>query len=92
MSLARRLELRLDPDPSRVLLRSFLPSLVVKPTGAEPDGQGRLLELVHRVATLDDATVGKLLERVEASFVSRHRDQAVRVADHIGAKIGRAHV
>ena len=85
MTLAQRLDLRLDPDPSRVLLRRFLPSLVVKPTGAEPDGQGRLLELVRRVAALDDGAVRELLERVEASFVARHRDQAVRVADHISA-------
>ena len=30
-----RLPLQLDPDPRRVLLRPFLPSLVVKATGSQ---------------------------------------------------------
>jgi hypothetical protein len=85
MSLARRLELRLDPDPSRVLLRAFLPSLVVKPTGAESASQPRLDELVQRVASLEQATVEELLEQVRSRFASRHRDQAARVALHAGA-------
>jgi predicted GH43/DUF377 family glycosyl hydrolase len=85
MSLARRLDLRLDPDPSRVLLRTFLPSLVVRPTGSDPSSQTRLEELVQRVAELDSATVADLLEQVRGRFACRHRDQAERVGRHAAA-------
>lgn len=85
MSLARRLDLRLDPDPSRVLLRTFLPSLVVRPTGTDAASQPRLEDLVQRVAALDQATVEALLEQVRGRFATRHRDQAERVGLHAGA-------
>lgn len=85
MTLARRLDLRLDPDPSRVLLRAFLPSLVVRPTGADASSQPRLEELVERVAGLDAASVAELLEQVKGRFAARHRDQAARVGLHAGA-------
>jgi predicted GH43/DUF377 family glycosyl hydrolase len=88
MSLARRLDLRLDPDPSRVLLRAFLPSLVVKPTGGESGSQPRLEELVQRVGALEDGVVAGLLEQVEHHFAARHRDQAARVGLHTGALPG----
>lgn len=85
MSLIRRLDLRLDPDPTRVLLRAFLPSLVVRPTGADSQSQPRLEELVARVASLDDATVCGLLDQVKCRFAARHRDQAQRAGLHAAA-------
>ena len=77
--------LRLEPDPSRVLLRAFLPSLVVRPTGADSSSQPRLEELVGRVAALDSHTVECLLEQVKGRFAARHRDQAERVGLHAAA-------
>jgi len=69
----RRQELELRPDPRRVLLRPFMASVVVKPTGhAEPSR--RLLDILARVLTLDDATVEATLENVLHEFHERHED------------------
>jgi predicted GH43/DUF377 family glycosyl hydrolase len=67
-----RLPIHLDPDPTRVLLRPFLPSLVVKPTGGS--GQMERLEcLTRRLAALDQTTCELELERLRQRFGVRHR-------------------
>ena len=69
----RRQSLELRPDPKRVLLRPFMASVVVKPTGhAEPSR--RLLDILARVLMLDDATVEATLENVLHEFHDRHED------------------
>lgn len=69
----RRQALELRPDPRRVLLRPFMASVVVKPTGhAEPSR--RLLDILARVLLLDDATVDAVLENVLHEFHDRHED------------------
>jgi len=69
----RRQELELRPDPRRVLLRPFMASVVVKPTGhAEPSR--RLLDILARVLMLDDAKVEATLENVLHEFHDRHED------------------
>ena len=69
----RRQDLELRPNPKRVLLRPFMASVVVKPTGhAEPSR--RLLDILARVLTLDDATVEATLENVLHEFHERHED------------------
>jgi predicted GH43/DUF377 family glycosyl hydrolase len=69
----RRQELELRPDARRVLLRPFMASVVVKPTGhAEPSR--RLLDILARVLLLDDATVESTLENVLHEFHDRHED------------------
>jgi predicted GH43/DUF377 family glycosyl hydrolase len=69
----RRQDLELRPDPKRVLLRPFMASVVVKPTGhAEPSR--RLLDILARVLMLDDATVEATLESVLHEFHDRHAD------------------
>ena len=69
----RRQALELRPDPRRVLLRPFMASVVVKPTGhAEPSR--RLLDVLARVLMLDDATVSATLEGVLSEFHERHED------------------
>jgi predicted GH43/DUF377 family glycosyl hydrolase len=69
----RRQDLELRPDPKRVLLRPFMASVVVKPTGhAEPSR--RLLDILARVLVLDDATVEATLEGVLCEFHDRHED------------------
>lgn len=59
----RRSGLILRPDPSRVLLRPFLPA-----------GDGRIQRIVERVCALDDAEVEALWARVLLDFDGRHRD------------------
>ncbi|MBU3664454.1 MAG: glycosidase [Chthoniobacterales bacterium] len=69
----RRQSLELRPDPRRVLLRPFMASVVVKPTGhAEPSR--RLLDVLARVLMLDDAAVQATLDGVLAEFHDRHED------------------
>ncbi len=69
----RRQSLELRPDSRRVLLRPFMASVVVKPTGhAEPSR--RLLDILARVLLLDDAAVESTLENVLHEFHDRHED------------------
>lgn len=69
----RRQDLELRPDPRRVLLRPFMASVVVKPTGhAEPSR--RLLDILARVLMLDDAAVDAALDNVLNEFHDRHED------------------
>ncbi len=67
----RRLPVTLSPDPRRVLLRPFIPALVVKPL-ADPEPNQRVLNLFARVMTLDEETVASQLERVMGEFDNRH--------------------
>lgn len=67
-----RLPLQLEPDPRRVLLRPFLPSLVVKPT-ALSGSVGRLEVLMERLAAVPAATCDGELERLRQRFGDRHR-------------------
>jgi predicted GH43/DUF377 family glycosyl hydrolase len=69
----RRQPLELRPDARRVLLRPFMASVIVKPTGhAEPSR--RLLDILARVLLLDDAAVAATLENVLHEFHDRHED------------------
>ncbi len=67
----RRLPLTLSPDPRRVLLRPFIPSLVVKPM-ASPEPSPRVLNLFARVMMLDDEAVSAQLAQVLSEFDNRH--------------------
>lgn len=68
----RRLPLVLHPDPQRVLLRPFMPSLVVKPQ-ASPVSNARVLAIFGRVMVLDDEAVESKLAEVLAEFDERHQ-------------------
>jgi len=69
----RRQSLELRPDPRRVLLRPFMASVVVGPTGqAEPSH--RLLAVLARVLMLEDHVVQATLETVLGEFHDRHDD------------------
>lgn len=71
-SRIRRLPLTLGPDPRRVLLRPFIPSLVVKPSaGAEPNE--RVVHIFSRVMLLDEAAVEEKLNEVISEFDERHQ-------------------
>jgi predicted GH43/DUF377 family glycosyl hydrolase len=67
-----RLAFQLEPDPRRVLLRPFLPTLVVKPT-ANPGNLQRLECLMARLAALPPAHSALELERLRQRFGARHR-------------------
>ncbi|MFQ3670273.1 MAG: glycoside hydrolase family 130 protein [Verrucomicrobiia bacterium] len=71
--LIQRQELTLSPNPRRVLLRPFVPSLVVKPE-ARPEASPRILSLFARVMMLDEEEVRGKLEEVLAEFDDRHDD------------------
>jgi predicted GH43/DUF377 family glycosyl hydrolase len=67
-----RLPIQLEPDPRRVLLRPFLPSLVVKPTASRGSVE-RLECLMGRLAALAPTTCEAELERLRQRFGVRHR-------------------
>ncbi|MEI7865658.1 MAG: glycoside hydrolase family 130 protein [Chthoniobacterales bacterium] len=69
----RRQTLELRPDPRRVLLRPFMASVIVKPTGSAK-ASGRLLDVMARVLLLDDAAVEATLDGVLQEFHERHTD------------------
>lgn len=69
----RRHPLELRPNARRVLLRPFMASVVVKPTGnVEPSRH--LLDVLARVLMLDDDAVQTTLDGVLAEFHDRHED------------------
>jgi hypothetical protein len=69
--LIQRQDLILSPNPRRVLLRPFVPSLVIKP-GSHSESGTRILSLFARVMTLEDAGVAEKLGEVLAEFDDRH--------------------
>ena len=68
----RRLPLVIGPDPRRVLLRPFIPSLIVKPLAAQ-EVNPRVLSLFSRVMHLDEKAVETNLNEVFADFHERHQ-------------------
>lgn len=71
-SQLRRLAVTLAPDPARVLVRPFLPSLIVKPSSNQEPNQ-RIVHIFSRVMLLDDAEVRALIEQVLQDFGGRHQ-------------------
>lgn len=71
-SRIRRLPLVIGPDPRRVLLRPFIPSLIVKPLAAQ-EVNPRVLSLFSRVMHLDEKAVETKLAEVFADFHERHQ-------------------
>ena len=66
-----RLDLTLNPDPRRVLLRPFIPSLIVKPS-VQPEGGGRILKIYHRVMAMSDDEAQAKLDHILSEFTDRH--------------------
>jgi predicted GH43/DUF377 family glycosyl hydrolase len=69
----RRLDIDIRPDPRRVLLRPFIPSLIVKPS-ASPEIGNRVLKIYARVMELDDQSVAAEFKRLMHEFGGRHMD------------------
>ena len=57
-----RTNLVLAPDPSRVLLRSFVPG-----------GAQRMRAIAGRILAIPEESVGALLEQATAEFAARHQ-------------------
>ncbi len=58
-----RTDIRIVPDPSRVLIRPFIPR-----------GETRIMKIISRVMSLPDLSVDLWLSRVMAEFSGRHID------------------
>jgi len=71
-SRIRRLPLLIGPDPRRVLLRPFIPSLIVKPLERQ-EINPRVLSLFSRVMHLDESDVETKLAEVFSDFHERHQ-------------------
>ena len=71
-SQIRRVPLPLRPEPRRVLLRPFQPSLIVKPIGTQ-EPNPRILSIYSRVMHLDDEAVQAKLDDVFWEFDERHQ-------------------
>jgi predicted GH43/DUF377 family glycosyl hydrolase len=69
-TLAKRLPVRVCPDPSRVITKLFVPGEEV------PESQSRATVVIERILGLTDAEVSSLLADTMAKFDSRHRDLA----------------
>lgn len=67
-----RQALHLSPDPSRVVVRPFRPS--VEPRDFNPVDKTRANHIVDRVLALDDAEVEALLAATLDNFDGRHRN------------------
>jgi predicted GH43/DUF377 family glycosyl hydrolase len=67
-----RQALHLSPDPSRVVVRPFRPS--VEPRDFNPVDKTRANHIVDRVLALDDAEVEALLTATLDNFDGRHRN------------------
>ena len=68
----RRLPVHLKPDPARVLVRPFVPSLVVKPS-ASPEPNLRLIHIFSRMMLMGEDEVSSLLDQVIHDFGGRHQ-------------------
>jgi predicted GH43/DUF377 family glycosyl hydrolase len=66
--LVVRLDTRIDPDPTRVLARLFVPG------HERMDEQSRATGVLARILALDDPEVASALARVESRFGDRHRE------------------
>lgn len=79
------LPILLRPDPSRTVIRPFVPN---DPECDAVPGHSRAQRIVARVLSLDHAAVHEDLERVRATFGSRGRDvdqQLLRRFDEVAA-------
>ncbi len=84
-ALATRVPIRLDADPSRVIVQLFVPGHYL-PGGRE----GRASGVVEHVLSLDDDEVTATLAEIMGRFDGRHRDLATafrRHADRIGNRL-----
>jgi len=68
----RRLPLTLRPDPSRVLVRPFLPAMI-GPSAINPIDAPRALKILTRILSLPEDQIQNLLDDVLREFGNRHQ-------------------
>lgn len=69
-----RLPVRLEPDPSRVIARQFVPG-----------DEARIRGIIGRALAFPEPEAERIAVRLKKSFDDRHRDLADAVADHYDA-------
>src|SRR5688572_2224224 len=72
MTLLKRYDLFLRPDPSRVVVRPFRPA--TEPRDFNPTDKSRANHIVDRVLSLDPAELSMHLVEVLENFQGRHRN------------------
>ncbi len=70
--MMHRLPLQIRPDPTRVLVRPFVPA--AEPRALNPTDAPRALKILTRILSLGDDEVHRLLDEVMCEFESRHSD------------------
>jgi predicted GH43/DUF377 family glycosyl hydrolase len=80
--VAERAEVRLTPDPTRVIALPFMPG-----SPAFRNGSERVRGIVERVAKLPDDEVDRMLERARSRFEGRHASLDELWETHAGAAI-----
>ena len=68
----RRLPLTLRPDPARVLVRPFLPTMT-GPKAINPNDAARALTILTRILSLPEEQILTILDEVLREFGSRHQ-------------------
>jgi predicted GH43/DUF377 family glycosyl hydrolase len=74
--LCTRLDVTLDPDPGRVIVKLFVPGEDAARV------RSRASAIVQRIADLDDGETGRLLHQTLARFGDRHRDLETTFRHH----------
>jgi predicted GH43/DUF377 family glycosyl hydrolase len=72
--MIQRQDIRLRPDPARVVVRQFRPA--TEPRDLNPTDKSRANHIVDRVLALDAASAASQLAEVLHNFEGRHRDLA----------------
>ena len=70
----KRLPICIEPDPSRVIVRRFVPG-----------DEGRVRSIIDRIMGLSEREVDELTDQLRDSFQGRHRHGAAAVADNFDA-------
>ena len=85
----KRQDLRLHPDPARVVVRPFRPA--TEPRELNPLEKSRVEHIVDRVLRLDARAAEEKLEEVLKDFKDRHRrlmnlfdDRATKMQEKLG--------
>lgn len=78
--LVRRSDVDLRPDPSRVIIRPFMPG-----QEGHTEGISRAQAVIERIAALSDTDVSLALREVLDSYSDRHADLRSTFREHFGA-------
>jgi predicted GH43/DUF377 family glycosyl hydrolase len=78
-ALATRTDVRIEPDPTRVLARLFVPG-----HEAMTDGESRAMPVIERILAMTDDEVSRALSRTMSRFDGRHPDLPATLRQNFG--------